>query len=63
MSGKYKVNIIINDRAPMRRSSHKTQDDARLQSKRDLAKQPADIRVEYQIILNNEVIETVTRDE
>lgn len=62
MAGRYKVDILRQADDWKRRSSHKDQDDARLQSKRDLKRQPPAI-LAYRITLDGVVLETITRED
>ncbi len=62
MAGKYKVDVIRGSYPSSRRSSHKTLDDAVLQSKRSLAKEGTGDIV-FKIILNGDVIQTITRED
>lgn len=62
MAGRYKVDVQRGDEPWRRRSSHKTQDDARLQSQRSIKKEPP-TPIVYRITLDDVTIETITRPE
>lgn len=62
MAGRYKVDVQRDGGEWRRRSAHKSQDDARLQSKRSIAKEPIHSVVRYRITLDGVVVETIERD-
>lgn len=61
MAGKYKVDIKRGEQDWRRRSAHKTHADARLQSQRNIKKEPSG-NVTYRITLDGETIELINRD-
>lgn len=62
MAGRYKVDVLRHGDVPRRRSSHKTLDDAVLQSRRSLKKERNPDTV-FQILLDGVVVRTVMNEE
>jgi hypothetical protein len=61
MAGRYKVDVIRGNQEPRRRSSHKTLEDAVLQSKRSIKKEPEGDIV-YTVSLDGVILETINRE-